>query len=88
MRFCYTKKFCRDYARAGRRGKDTGKLDEIMDCLIHDKQLPPRCSDHELVGNFKGVRACHVTPDWLLLYTRSAEGVVFIATGTHADLFR
>ncbi|NMC49871.1 MAG: type II toxin-antitoxin system YafQ family toxin [Desulfovibrio sp.] len=88
MRFSYTKKFSNDYARAGRRGKDPGKLDEIMECIIHDRRLPPRCRDHELVGDFRGVRECHVAPDWLLLYSRNADGVVFIATGTHSDLFR
>ena len=59
-----------------------------MDCIIQGQPLPPRCRDHLLEGNFKGVRECHVEPDWLLLYFQDADRIVFVDTGTHADLFR
>lgn len=59
-----------------------------MDCLIQGQPLPARCRDHALTGNFKGVRECYIEPDWLLLYFQDADRIVFVDTGTHADLFR
>ena len=36
---------------------------------------------------FSGRRECHVEPDWLLVYKREPDAVIFERTGTHADLF-
>jgi mRNA interferase YafQ len=40
-----------------------------------------------LKGEFSGRRECHVEPDWLLVYKREPDAVIFERTGTHADLF-
>jgi mRNA interferase YafQ len=58
---------------------------------MNDRPLARKHRDHELSGQFGGVRECHVEPDWLLIY--EAEGDVMsgilklIRTGTHSDLF-
>jgi len=88
MRFQFTSKFAQSYTKAHKRGKDVGKLEHIMDCIIQGQPLPPRCRDHALTGNFKGIRECHIEPDWLLLYYRDAKRITFVDTGSHADLFR
>jgi mRNA interferase YafQ len=49
--------------------------------------LDPRLRDHALKGEFSGRRECHVEPDWLLVYKREPDSVIFERTGTHADLF-
>ncbi|MGP5370340.1 type II toxin-antitoxin system YafQ family toxin [Pseudomonas helleri] len=42
-------------------------------------------------GNWVGFRECHVGGDLLLIYRLDAESkqeqIVFVRTGTHADLF-
>lgn len=47
--------------------------------------------DHDLSGEYEGVRECHVEPDWLLIYDKEGDakaGVLkLIRTGTHSDLF-
>ncbi|KIC75824.1 mRNA interferase YafQ, partial [Neochlamydia sp. TUME1] len=41
-----------------------------------------------LVGNFKGRWECHIEPDWLLVYLKTDEDIIFERTGTHSDLFK
>lgn len=44
----------------------------------------------EFTGRFKkGMRECHIQPDWLLVYKIVQEKLILklIRTGTHSDLF-
>ena len=70
-----------------RRGKDLSKLKRILDLLIDGQPLPQEYRDHPLRGEFAGSRDCHVTPDWVLIYTLEENHVRFERTGTHSDLF-
>jgi len=74
------------FKKAKRRGED-GEIEEIVNCIAEGKPLPARCKDHELVGNWKGVRECHIRPDLLLLYIRTKSSTTLVALGSHADLF-
>ena len=83
----HTSQFKKDVKRAKKRGKDMDKLKEVIELLIRDEELDPRYRDHALVGNYRGVRDCHLEPDWLLLYAFEEEELILIRTGTHSDLF-
>ena len=39
--------------------------------------------------NYKGMRECHIQPDWLLVYRIERENLILklIRTGSHSDLF-
>ncbi|MBN9549411.1 MAG: type II toxin-antitoxin system YafQ family toxin [Alphaproteobacteria bacterium] len=79
--------FRRDVKRLEKRGKDLGKLRNILGLLIGEHELPPIYKDHPLKGNWKGYRDAHIEPDWLLIY-RVANGELQLArTGSHSDLF-
>ena len=84
----YTTQFKKDLKRARRRGKDLVKLKAVIELLITRETLPERYRDHELTGKLKGMRDCHIEPDWLLLYETDDEELILIRTGTHSDLFR
>ena len=45
--------------------------------------------DHDLTGNWRGHRECHIQPDWLLIYRIEGDVLVLTLsrTGTHSDLF-
>ncbi|MDE5737836.1 MAG: type II toxin-antitoxin system YafQ family toxin [Oscillospiraceae bacterium] len=45
--------------------------------------------DHQLKGNFKGFRECHIEPDWLLIYKIYENQLILSLerTGSHSDLF-
>jgi mRNA interferase YafQ len=49
--------------------------------------LEPHHRDHDLSGQYKGTRECHIEPDWLLIYELTKDDIILIRTGTHSDLF-
>lgn len=69
------------------------RLKEVMMLLIaNNAPLGPEWLDHPLGGDWDGHRECHVGGDFLLAYKldnrNKTELVVFVRTGTHADLFK
>lgn len=85
-----TKQFRKDWERLSHSGRyDMNRLKQVMLLLIaNDGPLPPEYRDHELTGDWKGFRECHVGGDFLLIYDLRDDGsIVFTRAGTHADLF-
>lgn len=82
-----TGQFRKDLDRLRKRGKDLGKLHEVMAVLIAGDALGTRFRDHKLKGPWGGRRECHVEPDWHLIYCLRAAQVIFERTGSHVDLF-
>jgi len=82
-----TTRFRRDIRQMGRSGKNIELLEAIVRKLARGEPLPPRNRDHNLGGNWKGYRECHITPDWLLIYKVDGRDLVLVRTGSHSDLF-
>lgn len=84
-----TNRFIKDLKLARKRNLDEAKLNEVIEKLAKGEKLPEKNHDHVLVGDYRGCRECHISPDWLLIY--SVEEVVkiitLIRTGSHSDLF-
>ncbi len=74
-----------------RRGHDMTKLDNTIMLLASGQTLPPQYRDHQLKGELKDVRECHIDGmgDWLLTYRKQDDRLILLLvdTGTHADLF-
>ena len=88
MRFAsYSGQFKRDVNLAVKRGKDMGKLRDVIGLLLAGQTLPRELGDHLLKGAWKPSRDLHIEPDWILIYCVDGETVRFERTGTHADLF-
>ena len=85
----FTNKMKRDAKRMKKRGKDMSKLSIALNLLAGRKPMPERYFDHQLTGNLKDFRECHLEPDWLLVYQVYEDILVLSATGTgtHSDLF-
>ncbi|MDX2106224.1 MAG: type II toxin-antitoxin system YafQ family toxin [Candidatus Melainabacteria bacterium] len=87
----YTKSFLKDWERLSHSGRyDLNRLKEVMLLLIaNDAPLGAEWKDHELKGNWSGFRECHIGGDFLLIYKldEKSEIIVFVRTGTHAELF-
>ena len=85
----YQAAFKRDYKRIVKRGYDTRLLEQVIELLAEQKPLPEKFRDHDLTGNYKGCRKCHIQPDWLLVYEVNNDELILylIRTGTHSDLF-
>jgi mRNA interferase YafQ len=87
--FQISTKFRRDVKKCERQNKDMSKFKEIIDFLKCGQSLPPHNKDHQLTGNWKGYRECHISPDWLLIYkvNDSTKKIELARMGSHADLF-
>ena len=62
-------------------------LEAVVERLAQRTPLEEKHKDHSL--NYSGLRECHITPDWLLVYqVRENELVLLLSrTGTLRDLF-
>ena len=65
------------------------KLDEIVLFLKNTEKLSPQYKDHELKGEYTGIRECHIQNDMLLLYRKEKDVLVLLLVdiGTHSYLF-
>jgi len=86
----YTTLMKRGMKRMQKRGKDMGKLIEVLAILAAGKMLPSHHRDHKLKGSLQDLRECHIEPDWLLVYQIFRDKLILscTATGTHDDLFK
>jgi mRNA interferase YafQ len=87
-----TGQFKTDKKRIKRSGRyDWEKMRSVVSELLNDRPLDKKLRDHELSGEYEGVRECHIEPDWLLIYDKEGNtgtgALEFIRTGTHSELF-
>lgn len=87
----FSGQFKKDYKLAVKRGCDPKKLEEVISILCSETPLPEKYQDHTFVNskNYKGMRECHIQPDWLLVYKVVQDMLILklIRTGSHSDLF-
>ena len=85
----YTNRMKKDVRRAKKRGKDISKLIDVLNLLQRGEVLPEIYFDHQLNGDLKDFRECHIEPDWLPIYQIRENELILsaTATGTHSDLF-
>ena len=79
-------KFKKDYKKAGKQGRDVELLKTVITRLQGQEKLDSKFRDHDLIGNWKGCRECHLGPDWLLIYRIEEDTIVFIRTGSHSEI--
>lgn len=85
-----TNRFKKHLKLIAKRNKSSiRKIAETVDLLQRGEKLPERFRDHELAGNLKGSRECHILPDLLLIYRIFNDILILelVDTGSHADLF-
>lgn len=80
-----TTQFKRDLKRLKKQGKDLTKLFEIITLLSEEEVLPNNHFDHNLTGNWRGYRECHINPDWLLIYRADDLELYLARSGSHSD---
>jgi len=87
-----TTQFKRDKKRIKGPGRyDCEKMRAVVKELMNDRPLAPKHRDHELSGEYAGVRDCHIEGDWLLIYGKEGAlnggSLKLIRTGSHSELF-
>ena len=86
----YTNSFKKDLKLAQKRNYDMNKMKDVLILLKSGKKLPTKYKDHELKGDWKGFRELHISPDWLLIYTKNKTELILTLTrtGSHSELFK
>lgn len=86
----FTNQFKKDIKLAKKQGKDIDKLFEIIGILAEGNTLEEKYRDHDLSGNYKGCRECHIEPDWLLIYEIDNDVLILMLNrvGSHSELFK
>lgn len=84
-RIKFGKKYKKDIKRLEKSNINLEPLLEVIDKLQNGKKLEAKYKDHELKGKLKGIRECHIAPDWLLLYVTEEDELrlILISTGSH-----
>ena len=83
-----TTQFKKDFKRILKQGYDVKELEEVIKKLAFREELEERYCDHQLVGEWKDFRECHIRPDWLLIYLVKTDELVLTLTrtGSHSEL--
>jgi len=77
-----TGQFKKDKKRIKGSGRyDWNKMRSVVKEIMNDRPLDARHRDHELSGNYAGVRECHIEPDV------KTGALKLIRTGSHSELF-
>ena len=89
-RITFSNKFKRDVAKQIQKTL-TAEWIEVIDCLMKDLPLPEKYCDHQLKGDLKDYRDCHVENDLVLLYSKydDEEGnpvLQLVRLGSHSEL--
>ena len=86
----FTSQFKKDLKLAKKQNKDLDKLFEVVIIFADGGTLDAKYRDHDLSGDYKGTRECHIEPDWLLVYEIKDEVLVLMLyrLGTHSELFK
>ena len=84
----FTTQFKKDLKLAKKQNKDIEKLFAVVELLANGEKLDFKYKDHDLSGNYKGTRECHIEPDWLLVYEYQNDVLVLMLyrLGSHSEL--
>ena len=86
----YHNKFKKDLKLLKKRKKDLSLLKEVITMLVEEKALPKKYHEHDLAGEYKGYKDCHIQNDWVLIYKidKKIYLISFYRTETHSDSFK
>ena len=85
-----TTQFKKDLKLAKKQNKDIEKLFAVVELLANGEKLDFKYKDQDLSGNYKGIRECHIEPDWLLVYEYQNDVLVLMLyrLGSNFELFK
>ena len=84
-----TKRFDKDLKRCVKRGLNLQFVYDAIALLRTTGTLPQQYRPPKLSGDLDGIWECHIQPDWLMTWSQNDTELtlLFLRTGTHADLF-
>ena len=85
-----TKRFLKSLRTIAKSGAfNRSKISSLIDILSEGKKLASNFKDHNLKGDMRDCRECHIENDLLLLYKQDKEDkiIILIDIGSHSDIF-
>jgi mRNA interferase YafQ len=61
---------------------------DVLFKLLNDIELETKYKDHQLKGNMKEFRECHIKPDLLLVYGIIDDALELVNIGSHSEVFK
>ncbi len=85
-----TRRFQRDFRKL-RRGEHASHIEDTLltalKLLSADAVLPDRYTDHQMKGEYRDCRDCHLRGDLVLIYRKTGEDILeLVRIGSHASL--
>lgn len=88
MKIFYTAQFKKDYKRIKKQRKEISKLISVVDRLASAQKLEKKYLEHQLSGEWKNHKDCHIEPDWILIFRLTEDALILERTGSHSELFK
>ena len=82
-----TNQFKRSYKKLKLTDSEDLAYIDIVYNLLCGNDLIDKYKDHQLKGNMKDFRECHIKPDLLLIYMIDDTLLKLVDIGSHSDLF-
>jgi mRNA interferase YafQ len=82
-----TNTFKRSYKKKRLSDEEELAYIDVAYNLLCDNRLVEKYKDHQLIGNMKDFRECHIKPDLLLIYTVEDDTLKLVDIGSHSELF-
>ena len=76
MKIFYTTQFKKDYKRIKKQRKEISKLISVIDQLASAQKLEKKYQEHQLSGEWKNHKNCHVEPDWILIFRLTEDALI------------
>lgn len=85
----FTKQFKKDLKRFLNQPKKLEALNEVLDMLKREIELPEKYRAHKLIGDYAGCMECHIEGDFLLVWYDEENDVIAVyRLGSHSELFK
>jgi len=82
-----TNTFKRSYKKKRLSDEEELAYIDVAYNLLCANKLVEKYKDHQLVGQMKDYRECHIKPDLLLVYMIEDETLKLVDIGSHSELF-
>lgn len=90
LKVTHSKRFKKDLRKLARSGNfDLKHFNTVVNQLASELELSAKYRDHQLKGELREFRECHLAPDLLLVYSKEAEALALFLfrIGSHSELF-
>lgn len=84
-RIDYSRKFDKQLKKASLNIKQAFR--QRLEVFINN-QFDPQLNNHALTGKYNIQHSINITGDWRVIYKKEGEVVIFVALGTHSQLYK